>query len=597
MIPNLLRSSDQHPADLPLARLERADLIRRLQELEETYQFKHNLIQESVYASLLKNERKSLHLAAARALESEYADQLDENSALLAKHYAEAGNQAKTYSYSRKAGEAALRVSGYAEAVMHFDTSALLIPQLSLDSDEISSLHQTRGRTLELLQLFDDAKESYHALYESGKRRGDKKIEMEAMLALATLHTYPNTAQDLKAGEDETRKALALAREIQDPRGEARAHWVMLLRDYFSGKPDQAVKHGRKSLEISDRFGFRDLRAYVLNDMSRALITTDSLLVALESFAEARTIFQELDILPMLADNLASTAETVMVSGDLEASEKYIRQGLALCEQISNLWNQCYITVTQMQIAQIRGEIQQTLEYGQKIRRLAIESGFFASEFIAQMIESNLFTEMGDLDQSLALLDEAACNRQFELLVGWLYASRARLLIMRGELEEAEAIFKQSTVETVLQDLSNFGPIFVALCATELAFAKEDYGEAISRTGLIMETMNKSGIRFFDPEIRLRRAQSYIKLGNLQAARDDLLYSESIARRMGARLYLWQILATLADLAEIAGDAEQMHAARRQAKTVVQEIVERTPDTLSKFFLSKAQVQRVLASA
>ncbi len=47
------------PLDMPLARLEGADLIRRLHELERTYQFKRNLIQESAYASLLRNDRRT----------------------------------------------------------------------------------------------------------------------------------------------------------------------------------------------------------------------------------------------------------------------------------------------------------------------------------------------------------------------------------------------------------------------------------------------------------------------------------------------------------------------------------------------------------
>ncbi len=171
----------------PLTQLERADLIRRLRELEEAYQFKHNLIQESAYMSLLKSDRRALHRSCAEALERAYPNELDELAALLAKHFAEAGDEEKTFAYARRAGDAAMRVSAHAEALMHYDTATLLAARLPLATKDLIQLHQQRGRALELMGRFDDAVEAYRALYALGQTRGDAHIELGALLSLGTL--------------------------------------------------------------------------------------------------------------------------------------------------------------------------------------------------------------------------------------------------------------------------------------------------------------------------------------------------------------------------------------------------------------------------
>ncbi len=87
-----------------LAQLENDDFIRRLDEQEIAYLFKHILTQESAYQSLLVKKRREVHLLVAQAYEKFYPDRLDEDAALLAQHYAHAGDDAKTLEYSIRAG-------------------------------------------------------------------------------------------------------------------------------------------------------------------------------------------------------------------------------------------------------------------------------------------------------------------------------------------------------------------------------------------------------------------------------------------------------------------------------------------------------------
>ena len=77
-----------------LKRLETAELVRELNEPESAYLFKHALIQDTAYTSLLKKDRKEQHRQVGETLEQLYPDHLDDNAALLA-HYTRAANAAR----------------------------------------------------------------------------------------------------------------------------------------------------------------------------------------------------------------------------------------------------------------------------------------------------------------------------------------------------------------------------------------------------------------------------------------------------------------------------------------------------------------------
>jgi len=116
-----------------LAQLENAQLLLRLSEEELTYIFKHALVQDTAYQSLLKQERKHLHRVVGEALEAAYPAQLDENAAPLAHHFAEADERAKAITYARQAAHRFLKHYAYEEAVHQLETALTWV-----ESDPIS---------------------------------------------------------------------------------------------------------------------------------------------------------------------------------------------------------------------------------------------------------------------------------------------------------------------------------------------------------------------------------------------------------------------------------------------------------------------------
>jgi tetratricopeptide (TPR) repeat protein len=117
-----------------------AGLLRELQALEIIYEqglvpepayiFKHALIQDVAYNSLLIQRRKILHQAVGEAIEELYQDRLEEHYAELAHHFSQGEVWDKALAYCRQAGEKALAQSAYREAVGYFEQALSALSHL-----------------------------------------------------------------------------------------------------------------------------------------------------------------------------------------------------------------------------------------------------------------------------------------------------------------------------------------------------------------------------------------------------------------------------------------------------------------------------------
>lgn len=119
-----------------LERLVLAGLVtRRDAPPDATYTFKHALVQDAAYDSLLKTRRCELHGRIARVLESALADRVANNPELLAHHHTQAGHLAQAIPLWRKAGTSAVGRVALKEAVAHFQNGLALIGQLPPSED------------------------------------------------------------------------------------------------------------------------------------------------------------------------------------------------------------------------------------------------------------------------------------------------------------------------------------------------------------------------------------------------------------------------------------------------------------------------------
>jgi predicted ATPase len=111
----------QNQVDDALEQLVRAELIfRRGTPPDAEYTFKHALVQEAAYGTLLRSRRQQLHARIVPTLESRFPEIVTAHPALVAYHCAEAGLMHKAIGYRLKAGQQATTRSAMVEAEVQF---------------------------------------------------------------------------------------------------------------------------------------------------------------------------------------------------------------------------------------------------------------------------------------------------------------------------------------------------------------------------------------------------------------------------------------------------------------------------------------------
>jgi class 3 adenylate cyclase/predicted ATPase len=122
---------DAAPLGQALARLVEAELLyQHGVPPRATYLFKHALIQEVAYQSLLKATRLRYHQQVARVLAERFPETVETQPELVAHHYTEAGLPAQAIPYWQQAGQQALQRSANSEAIQHLTTGLALLATL-----------------------------------------------------------------------------------------------------------------------------------------------------------------------------------------------------------------------------------------------------------------------------------------------------------------------------------------------------------------------------------------------------------------------------------------------------------------------------------
>jgi predicted ATPase len=179
---------------MALDRLSSAGLLLRQGSTPHAvYSFKHVLVRDAAYSTLLREPRRALHARIAEILESHFAEISESQPELIARHYREANDVAKAVNYLSIAGDRALSHSALKEAHEHITQALLLISALP-DSDirrrDELKLQAALARTLQEQRGYADRQvgEAYTKARELSKRVGDAGMHLAALYGLWAYH-------------------------------------------------------------------------------------------------------------------------------------------------------------------------------------------------------------------------------------------------------------------------------------------------------------------------------------------------------------------------------------------------------------------------
>jgi tetratricopeptide (TPR) repeat protein len=221
---------------------------------QSTYLFKHALVQDAAYHTLLRTRRQELHARVAAVLEQHFTDLVERQPELLAHHLTAAGDTPRAVDQWLKAGRHAAERLAHLEAIRHFERGLATLPGLpggpAKDGREIE-LQLARGLSLFTAEGYGSAgaAEAYARARQLAEERNDPQQLFMAVYGLwqsangagrvLDCRRLSNRLQQLTAGE----AADDLLLEAHH------SAWATCL---FGGEPVAAQEHSEAGRRLYD---------------------------------------------------------------------------------------------------------------------------------------------------------------------------------------------------------------------------------------------------------------------------------------------------------------------------------------------------------
>ena len=398
-----------------LSTLETAGLVRLAQVTPDLeYLFRHTLVQDAAYTSLLSTDQARLHLQVAWALEEIYPNRLDELSPTLARHYENGNNPAKAVKYYHRAAELALASYANREAAHYCKHALQLVDQLEDPVPDQCALQHILGE----------------ALYVQGEFAGARQVWSEAIAACLKMgdldkaaHLYARSGRaawfehDLQLSLNICEEGLLAIGNAPESAGKASLMHETGRARFFSGLTDQALELTRSALKMAERLAKTGVAEAIA--VQADALTTLGLLPGLKP--------TEIIALQKRAVHLSEQAGLFAI-----ATRAHINLGSAYREYENN-------------DEKCREHFLLSAEHAR--RRGALQEEAFALVAVA-----NLLANMGELDELEHMLPEI--ERLVDMLpnpgvlIYTLRAAQSLLMGMRGRWVEALPILQQVRLET-----------------------------------------------------------------------------------------------------------------------------------------------------
>jgi predicted ATPase len=222
-----------------LDRLTAAGLVFRQGTIPHaSFLFKHALVRDAAYGTLLRDRRQNLHLSVARSLEEKFPDLTAAQPALLAHHYAAGGSRDKAIRYWREAGERAVRSAANHEAIEHLQRALSFIREQEETTDRWrAELNILSILSPALMGVYGwSAVEVGHAVERAAEVA--RRLESSAGLApsIANLWHFNVARGRLDRADEISSDLYRMAHELHDPEIMLQAHHASWPTRWLRGR-------------------------------------------------------------------------------------------------------------------------------------------------------------------------------------------------------------------------------------------------------------------------------------------------------------------------------------------------------------------------
>lgn len=589
-----------------LSNLEVAGLIALIHtDPDLEYIFRHTLIQDAAYDSLLKSERQQLHLIAGETLEQLYVERREEMAPRLAEHFWQAGDEKRALDYFLLAAESAARSYANAEAV---DSYTHALKAASHKPSLQANIYQRRGNLYETMGEFELARADQEASLALAKTSQDLQAEWQALINLGLLWAsrdyrktgryYRDALNLARQSKDERRlgytlkwmgnystnieqpreslrylqEALELFTRLEDPTGMVETLDLLGMANALGGDMDHAKAYlemaASRYRDLGDRKGLSSvlstLSITTLTIQTAALVPSDiNLQEAIRTTNAAHEIAVQIGWRSGEAYSLCGRSLCLISAGQYDQALESVQEAIDIAKQINHRQWEIYAYLAGGMLYsdifaydQARSHLEWSLALARENHSphwIHTVSGFLAS----------MLTHSGDLAAADRLLDKVFSTRMPSKTLGerHLWMAKAEMDLARNSPEPALRIIRKLTRSAANTDHDRIIPYLVYLRGKALL----SLASQPSSSGLEQPYLE-------DTEKALKTA-----LGEAQVK--------------GSRSIIWRLHQTLNECYTVQGCQELADQERSRAKGVLMELSENIHDLeLRQQYLNRALV-------
>lgn len=358
-----------------LAQLVDAELLyQRGRPPRAKYFFRHALIQDAAYTSLLRSVRQHYHQQIAQLFEKQFPDIIALQPEGVAHHYTEAGLGEQAVPYWLQAGQQAVQRSANVEAVGHL-TKGLEVLMTGPDTPERMQqelmLHVTRGAPLVATKGFADpaVEQAFTRLREICRQMGDPT---HLFPILFRLRAYYMVRGELDTSRELGEQLVQLAEAEQDPGLLVEAQYALGATLFYQSEFATAQERLEQAAALYDREQHGAHAFLYGQDPGVASLTTEAL--------------------------------TLWLCGYPDRAVKKSQEAIALAQDVSHPFSLAFAWAYAALFCQLRGEAQACQERADAAISLSAEQGFPFWLALGTILRGWSLAEQGQEEEGVALL-------------------------------------------------------------------------------------------------------------------------------------------------------------------------------------------------
>jgi class 3 adenylate cyclase/tetratricopeptide (TPR) repeat protein len=476
-----------------LDQLVQAELLyQRGRRPHARYTFKHALVQDAAYESLLKRTRKYYHQQVGEMLERRYPELAQSEPNLVAQHYVKAENDEKAAEYLVRAADKAASLYAHTEAVAALEAALTHINKLPTNAHRDRLTVEIVLRLAESLHFLGRRRELVERLKQEEARLdrlADAPISGKFYFWLGFAHSF-------LGHRSEAQRALAHALQEASRSGDdtigGRVHRALAMECTFSGQPlEKAVHHGRQAVELlegkNDGFWLAQAlfvlsyASYYKGDFETAHNAATRLNVLGEGIGSRRAranaemmigltqatrgdwdegINAEKRALDLSPDDfetawiLACLGKAYLEGGDATQATHTLEQAVDLADRVRSLQLRCWFRTMLANAYILKGELDKAFDAATKALEVSTEIQFLLGVGLSKQALGRIACAKGDFVGAKRIFDEA---------ITILQAIGARFELARTRIDLAAVAHTEGDKESLQKQLKQANELFSAL--------------------------------------------------------------------------------------------------------------------------------------